>query len=145
MIVVTESITIAEEELHESFLRAPGPGGQNVNKVETAVQLRFDVRASPSLPERVRARLLARAEPAVRVGQLTTEGVLVITADRRRSRERNRADALERLLQAIRAAAAPPPPPRRPTRPGRAARERRLHGKAVRSSIKHLRGRPSEE
>lgn len=140
MIAVTDSIAIAEDELQETYLRAPGPGGQHVNKTETAVQLRFDVAGSPSLPEAVRARLLARADR-----RLTAEGVLVITAQRHRSRERNRADALERLLELIRAAAAPPPPPRRPTRPGRGARERRLHGKSLRSGIKRLRGHPSED
>ncbi len=135
MIQVTRHIAIDEREIEESFVRASGPGGQNVNKLSTAVELRFDVRGSPSLPEAVRARLAALAGR-----RLTKEGVLVITARRHRTQERNRADALERLVTLIRAAAEPPPPPRRPTKPTAGANRRRLDAKTRRSVVKRLRG-----
>ena len=133
MIRINAEIALEEWEIEESFLRSPGPGGQNVNKLETAVQLRFDVRHSPSLPEPVRRRLERLA------GQrLTREGVLVLTAHRHRTRERNRADALERLVELIRQAAVAPVP-RRPTGPTKASKERRLDAKKHRARNKKLR------
>ena len=139
LIPVTPTLSLDDAELHEDFLRASGAGGQNIQKVETAVQLRFDVRNSPSLPEAVRARLERLAGR-----RLTRDGVLVIAAQRFRTRERNRADALERLLTLVRAAATPPPPPRRPTKPSRAVRKRRVDEKTQRGAVKALRGRVTE-
>jgi ribosome-associated protein len=133
MIRVTPAIAIREDEIAESFLRASGPGGQNVNKVETAVQLRFDVGASPSLAEDVKRRLERLAG-----SKMTREHVLVITAQRHRTRERNRADALDRLIGLIRQAAVPPKP-RRATRPTLASKKRRLESKKRRGTIKGLR------
>jgi len=133
MIRITPHISIDERELEERFIRASGPGGQNVNKLSSAVQLRFDVRHSPSLPDDVRARLERLAGR-----RLTREGVLVIIAQRHRTQERNRADALERLTELIQRAAVAPVP-RRPTKPTKSSRERRLESKKRRSSIKGLR------
>src|SRR6478672_10290375 len=133
MIRITDHIRIGEDELEERFIRASGPGGQNVNKLNTAVQLRFDVRHSSALRDDVRARLEQLA------GQrLTNEGVLVITAQRHRTQERNRQDALDRLIELIRRAAIAPIP-RRATKPTAGSRERRLQTKKRRSSIKGLR------
>jgi len=136
MIRVTSHIAIDEREIEESFVRASGPGGQNVNKLSTAVQLRFDVRHSPSLDDHVRARLERLAG-----SRLTGEGVLVITAQRHRTQAQNRRDARDRLIDLIRRAAVPPVP-RRPTKPTKASRERRIEGKKRRARIKGLRRSP---
>jgi ribosome-associated protein len=131
---VTRTIVIPEAELEEHFIRASGPGGQNVNKVASAVQLRFDVRASPSLPDTVRAALLAG-------GRLTRDGVLLITARRFRDQEKNRADARARLAEILRRAAIPPKP-RRATRIPKASKRARLDAKKHRARLKQGRGRP---
>ena len=130
MIPVTTSIGLDERELEESFIRASGPGGQNVNKVSTAVQLRFDARGSPSLPDDVRARLLKLGGHRV-----TQDGVFVITAQEFRSQDRNRSAAREILFELIRRATVAPIK-RRPTRPTLGSKERRLEAKTRRSSIK---------
>jgi ribosome-associated protein len=138
MIRVTEQIAIDEREIEESFIRSSGPGGQNVNKLATAVQLRFDARRSPSLPNDVSVRLQRLAG-----SKLTNDGVLIITAQRFRTQERNRADALERLVELIRAAAVVPKK-RRPTKPTKAAKRERLDAKKRRSTIKSMRhGKPA--
>ena len=139
MIEVAEGIEIDEADLSESFVRASGPGGQNVNKVATAVQLRYVLGGVHPLPEPLRGRL---AKLAGR--RLTEDGAILITAQRFRSQARNRDDALGRLLAMIRRAAIPPRQ-RRPTRPGQAARERRLADKARQSSRKRERMSPSPE
>jgi ribosome-associated protein len=140
VIRITDRIVLDEREIEESFVRASGPGGQNVNKLATAVQLRFDVRRSPALPDEVRARLARLAGR-----RLTTEGVLIITAQRHRTQERNREDALERLVQLIRQAAVPPVP-RRPTRPTAASKKRHREAKRRRATLKKLRGeKPSAD
>lgn len=135
MIPITPYIAIDEEELQESFLRAGGPGGQNVNKVETAVQLRFDVANSPSLPDWLKQRVRGVAGR-----KLTADGVLVLVAQVHRSQERNREDAKARLVEIL-AKAAERQAPRRPTRPTLASKTRRLDAKSTRSGVKKMRGR----
>ncbi len=140
MIRITDSISIDESELSESFVRSSGPGGQNVNKVSSAVQLRFDARRSPSLPNDVAIRLMRLAG-----SRATKDGVIVIIAQRHRSQDQNRQDARERLADMIREAAVRPVP-RRATKPTKAAKQRRIEGKKRRSQIKSLRrGRPGPE
>jgi ribosome-associated protein len=134
MIRITDTISIDEDEIEESFVRSSGPGGQNVNKLSTAVQLRFDVRHSPSLPNDVALRLMRLAGK-----RLTKEGVLVIIAQTNRTQERNRAEARERLIELIREASVRPVP-RRATKPTQASKKKRLEGKKIRSDIKKMRG-----
>lgn len=130
MIRITNSIALDENEVEEQFIRSSGPGGQNVNKVATAVQLRFDVARSPNLPEPVRERLKRLAGR-----RLTGDGVLVIDARRHRTRERNRRDALDRLIALVRKAAIAPTP-RKATRPTAASRRRRMEAKQRRGTLK---------
>lgn len=133
MLAVTHDIQIPETELEERFIRSSGPGGQNVNKVATAVQLRFDVRGSTALPEEVRTRLLQSA-----AARITDDGILIIEARRYRTQERNRQDARERLVKLIQKAATPPRP-RKPTRPTRASNLQRLESKRRRGELKKSR------
>lgn len=139
-IEVSELISLGDDEAVVRAVRASGPGGQHVNKVSTAIELRFDVRGSPSLPERVRARLYKLSG-----NRLTMDGVLVLVAQEHRSQELNRQAAIGRLVDLIREAAKPPPPPRKKTRPTYASKLRRLEGKSKRSGVKAMRGRPGRD
>ena len=134
LVPVTDAIALDDSELSETFVRSSGPGGQNVNKVSSAVQLRFDVRASPSLPNDVAVRLMRLAGK-----RLTKDGVVVIIAQSHRAQERNRADARERLFDLIRQAAVRPVP-RRATKVSKAQKRKRIEGKKHRSAIKNMRG-----
>jgi ribosome-associated protein len=135
-IIISDEAVIHPGDLHEDFIRSSGPGGQNVNKVATAVQLRFDAANAAGLSERVWVRTIKLA------GQRATkDGVIVIEAGRFRTQEQNRADARARLTALVAKAAEPPPPPRKKTRPSKGSVERRLKSKAGRGTIKKLRGR----
>lgn len=134
MIRITDSIALDEAEIDERFIRAAGPGGQNVNKTSSAVQLRFDARHSPNLPTAVYGRLKALAGR-----RMTAAGEIIITAREFRTQEQNRRAALERLVDLIRQAARPPKY-RRPTKPTKGSKERRLEGKKLRTSVKRTRG-----
>lgn len=137
---INETIEIPEDALEEQFIQSAGPGGQNVNKVATAVQLRFDVRRTPHLPEHAREQALRLAGR-----RATKEGVIVIEAQRFRTREQNRADARERLARLLAKAAEPPPRPRKKTKPSKAAVERRLKEKAERAGVKRMRSKVRPE
>jgi ribosome-associated protein len=140
MIQITPSLSIDEREFTESFIRSSGPGGQNVNKLSTAVELRFDAARSPSLNPNLLARLRRLAGR-----RMNDDGVLIIKAQSFRKQERNRAEALARLVDLIRRAAVPPKP-RHATKPTLASKQRRLNAKTRRSNIKRLRtSRPGED
>jgi ribosome-associated protein len=137
-IEITPTVSIDQDEIEEAFIRASGPGGQHVNRTASAVQLRFDARRSPSLPNDVAIRLMRLAG-----SRLTQDGVIVITAQEHRSQPRNREEALARLVALIRRAAVPPAR-RKPTRPTLASKRRRLETKKTRGAVKRLRGKPME-
>ena len=139
MIEITLAISIAETEIEEHFIRAPGPGGQKVNKTESAVQLRYDARHSPALSNAVFLRLKSLAGR-----RMTKDGVIVITANQFRTQEQNRRDAMDRLVALI-GEAAVPPKYRRPTKPSKAAKQRRLDNKGHQGSIKKGRGKVSRD
>lgn len=137
---IAPGVEVGEDELEEHFIRSSGPGGQNVNKVATAVQLRFDAANAPGMPERVRERAIRLA------GQRASkEGVIVIEASRFRTQEQNRADARARLAALLAKAAEPPPKPRKKTKPSKGAVERRLKEKAGRAGVKKMRGKVAPE
>lgn len=139
MIKITPNLAVNDAEINITFIRAPGPGGQNVNKVATAVQLRFNVKYSASLPEAVRERLMALIS-----NKLTVSGELIIKASRHRTQERNKQDALNRLKELLRRAAVPPKK-RKKTKPTRASKERRLSTKKLHGKTKALRRIHREE
>jgi ribosome-associated protein len=139
MIVVTDTLSLGDDEITERFVKASGPGGQHVNKTSSAVELRFDVRASPSLPEDVKARLERLAG-----GRLTLDGVIVLFSQGSRSQEMNRQEVRDRLADLIRRALHKPKP-RKPTKPTYASKLRRLDSKTRRSGVKSLRGRPLQD
>lgn len=138
MIQITPSISINESDIQEDFIRSPGPGGQKVNKTESAVQLRFDARHSPALPNAVFLRLKPLAGR-----RMTKDGVIIITGNRFRTQEQNRRDAMDRLIDLIRQAAVPPKY-RRPTKPSKGVKQRRLDGKRHQGDIKKARGKVSD-
>jgi ribosome-associated protein len=139
MICVTDTITIDDDEIHLDFIRASGPGGQNINKVSTAVQLRFDIRHSPSITDNVRSRLIELGGRRV-----TDAGVLIITARRHRTQRANREEAVERLVALVRRAAHKPKP-RKKTRPTKASKQHRLKDKKRRAKVKESRRSPDDE
>lgn len=139
-IYVSGKIIIEPWELSESFIHSAGPGGQNVNKVATGVQLRFDLKNSPSIPHHIKSRAIKIAGR-----RMNKDGVLVLEASKHRSQERNREDARERLKEILSKANEPPPPPRRKTKPTRGSVERRLKAKANRSNVKRMRGSIKDE
>jgi ribosome-associated protein len=138
MIKINDQISLQDDEITETFVRASGPGGQNVNKLSTAVELRFDVRGSRSLPDDVSIRLQRLAGR-----RLTKDGILVLEAQRHRTQERNRADALDRLIALIKEAAVVPKP-RKKTKPSRAAKAERIDQKVHRGKVKRMRGKKAD-